>query len=113
MTINISSDANSASANAFRRSGHKGPIVAGLQTINAQLQEIHEDEDLTPLGKLLKQSIKNKTDKGVPFLLALYTTVYPFGVYNNRGTFDGQEEFEQIQNSNVGNILGVNVSINH
>ena len=36
--------------------------------------------------------------------------VKPLGVYNNRGTHDGQAAFQQIPNSNVGNIIGVNIS---
>ena len=96
-----------------RRFEFVGQTVAGLQQVNEALRKIGLDEQPnTQLDHFLKSlhdprgtDPRNLTN---PKDVARFVT--PYGVYNNRGTHDGSEKFASVMNSNVGNIIGVNIS---
>lgn len=99
-----------------RRFNFVGQAVAGLQQINEALYYLASGKGFeTDLSKVLKLIAQNESAGGsweaiIRNPQVMYKFIKPFGVYNNRGTHDGQTGFESITNSNVGNIIGVNVS---
>ena len=96
----------------MRAHGFVGEVVMGLQQVNEILAHLsskkaieipsHLDSAAKYVGSALDAS--GGLEKG------LMRVIHPFGVYNNRGTHNGQEAFAAIENSNVGNIIGVNIS---
>ena len=120
-------DDNRAYVN-LRKTGHKGTVLCGIQQANQALKDIQDNLGNTPdspLGMLILSGLDGEIRDGLlrsgrrdtfyyaseeEKLQRIHRTLVPFGVYNNRGTFDGQEEFQQVPNSNVGNIIGVNIS---
>tara|TARA_B100001248_G_scaffold258301_1_gene242227 strand:- start:678 stop:1046 length:369 start_codon:yes stop_codon:yes gene_type:complete len=107
-----------------KRYGLKGTPVIGIQQVNAVLYDITHagnNNELTPVARHVKVGLD--TDSGGNYktgsynnagddekLLRVFNAIVPFGVYNNRGTFDAQEELGQVPNSTLSNIIGVNVS---
>lgn len=90
-----------------------GQAVAGLKQVNEALYNIANNN---ANGSDLERYLFDILNKGGNAQTAaqnvgeVYKVIKPLGVYNNRGTHDGQAAFMQIPNSNVGNILGVNIS---
>lgn len=126
LTVNVPrTDSNRAYIN-LRKTGHQGTIVCGVQQANAALFEIQDlgYKPETPLARLILSGLDHYHNNGMDTtpqqtfqtlspsdkLARIHRTLLPFGVYNNRGTFDGQAPFAQETNSNVGNIIGVNIS---
>ena len=93
---------------ANRRFDFVGMAVAGIQQVNSALRDIAFDDLDTQLSAYLGTIEDIKSNIGNPAFIQRF--VKPYGVYNNRGTHDGQERFAAITNSNVGNIIGVSIS---
>lgn len=126
LTVRVPDTANNRPLVNLKKTGHKGTIVCGIQQANAALFSLEgadyaansvleriimsglDSEDIDGKLTLVPGSFKGAAD--FDKLARIHRTLVPFGVYNNRGTFDGQEAFQQIDNSNVGNIIGVNIS---
>ena len=90
-----------------------GQAVAGLKQVNEALYNIAQGNDMqTNLEQYLFSilSATGSAQTAAKNVGEVYKVIKPLGVYNNRGTHDGQAAFMQIPNSNVGNILGVNIS---
>tara|TARA_B100001057_G_scaffold417039_1_gene435439 strand:+ start:175 stop:552 length:378 start_codon:yes stop_codon:yes gene_type:complete len=95
---------------AMRANGFVGEVVMGLQQINEILAHLTTKKD-TQISSFLEPAaryVESALDKTTSF--DVVGVIQPFGVYNNRGTHNGQEAFAAIPNSNVGNIIGVNIS---
>ena len=92
-----------------RRFQFVGQTVAGLQQINEALKTIGSGNPTSNHLEVFLESIHTlKANLTEPANVARFIT--PYGVYNNRGTHDGSEKFASVINSNVGNIIGVNIS---
>ena len=91
-----------------------GQAVAGLQQVNEALYNIAKGNsngsDLERYLFDILNAIGGGAETAAQNVGEVYKVIKPLGVYNNRGTHDGQAAFMQIPNSNVGNILGVNIS---
>lgn len=91
-----------------------GQAVAGLKQVNEALYNIAQSNangnDLERYLFSILNATKLGAQKAAQNVGEVYKVIKPLGVYNNRGTHDGQAAFMQIPNSNVGNILGVNIS---
>lgn len=92
-----------------RRFQFVGQTVAGLQQINEALKTIGSGNPTSNHLEVFLESIHTfHAQLTEPANVARFIT--PYGVYNNRGTHDGSEKFASVINSNVGNIIGVNIS---
>tara|TARA_B100001094_G_scaffold326471_1_gene382715 strand:- start:7461 stop:7763 length:303 start_codon:yes stop_codon:yes gene_type:complete len=81
-----------------RKFNFVGMAVAGLQQINRSLHALAVTGIIeTSLDEYLNSTINDKSDPA-----DVYKHIKPYGVYNNRGTHDGQDKFAAITNSNVG-----------
>ena len=92
-----------------------GMTIAGLQQINEALRLVALNTSLgSPNDTVLTSFVSSLAGATKKYFYEVPSEVYkhikPYGVYNNRGTHDGQERFSSITNSNVGNIIGVNIS---
>lgn len=129
LTVRVPDSPNNKPLVTLRKTGHKGTIICGIQQANAALFELerkgHDAANGTVLEKIIMSGLDSEPNAEGQLILKpgtfgsltpdlqlerIHRTLVPFGVYNNRGTFDGQEAFQQIENSNVGNIIGVNIS---
>lgn len=116
MSVFLDRNKNNNDANktylAMRANGFVGEVVMGLQQINEILAHLSSPDDigisshLEPAAKYVGSALA--ASGGLE--TGLIRVIQPFGVYNNRGTHNGQEAFAAIENSNVGNIIGVNIS---
>jgi hypothetical protein len=107
MSINpMSEDAKKSMENKMKSYGFVGEVVVGLQQVNeilANIKGIGENSELGFARSYINTIIDDDDDN-------IHKIINPFGVYNNRGTHDGQAPFSPIPNSNIGNIIGVNIS---